>query len=57
MLQLWRDRGSLAPHEIWSALAVSKQGAMDLIKPVLAAGIVIREGTRKSGRYRLKNAL
>lgn len=57
LLQLLRDRGSLAPREIWDALAVSKQGAMDLIKPLIVAGLIIREGTRKSGRYRLKNAL
>ena len=54
LLQLLRDRGSLAPREIWSALKVSKQGAIDLINPLIETGLVIREGTRKSGRYRLK---
>ena len=33
----------------------SRQGAMDLINPLLDAGLVVREGTRKSGHYRLKN--
>ena len=57
LLRLLRDHGSLAPREIWDALAVSKQGAMNLIKPLIVAGLIIREGTRKSGRYRLKNVL
>ena len=56
LLQLLRDRGSLAPREIWAALKVSKQGAVDLINPLIEAGLVVREGTRKSGRYRLKKA-
>ncbi|MBI2440191.1 MAG: Fic family protein [Lentisphaerae bacterium] len=54
LLQLLRDRGSLAPREIWDALAVSKQGAMDLIKPLIEAGLIVRTGTKKTGRYQLK---
>ncbi|MBI3853949.1 MAG: Fic family protein [Verrucomicrobia bacterium] len=54
LLQLLRERGSLSPSELWGALAVSKQGAMDLLRPLLKAGLVKREGTLKSGRYRLK---
>jgi len=54
LLQLLGDRGSLTPREIWAALNISKQGAMDLIHPLVEAGLVIREGTRKTGRYRLK---
>ena len=54
LLQLLRERGSLAPREIWAFLGVSRQGAMDLIKPLVEAGLVVREGTRKSGRYKLK---
>lgn len=53
LLQLLRDRGSLAPREIWAALKVSKQGAIDLLRPLLEAGLIKREGTIKSGRYRL----
>ena len=54
LLQLLRDRRSLAPRDIWAALAVSRQGALDLIQPLVKAGLIMREGTRKSGRYRLK---
>jgi len=53
LLQLLGERGSLAPREIWACLGVSRQGAMDLIKPLIKAGLVVREGTRKSGRYKL----
>lgn len=53
LLQLLRDRGSLSPREIWDGIGVSKQGAMDLLRPLLKAGLVKREGTLKSGRYRL----
>ncbi|MBU0678610.1 MAG: MarR family transcriptional regulator [Verrucomicrobia bacterium] len=56
MLQLLRDRGSLTPREIWAALKVSRQGAMDMINPLIEAGLIIREGTRKTRRYRLKKA-
>lgn len=54
LLQLLGDRGRLAPREIWDALGVSRQGAMDLINPLIEAGLVVREGTRKSGYYRIK---
>ncbi|MCC7519385.1 MAG: Fic family protein [Verrucomicrobiae bacterium] len=53
LLQLLRDRGSLSPREIWAALKVSKQGAMDLLRPLMQGGIIKREGTLKSGKYRL----
>ena len=32
-------------------VGVSKQGAMDLLNPLLEAGLVRRIGTKKSGRY------
>lgn len=51
LLQLLRDRRSLAPLEIWDALAVSKQGALDLLRPLIQAGLVKRIGTQKTGRY------
>ncbi|MCC6595186.1 MAG: MarR family transcriptional regulator, partial [Rhodanobacteraceae bacterium] len=47
-------RGSLSPREIWSGLKISKQGAMDLLRPLLKAGLVRRVGTLKNGRYVLK---
>src|SRR3989338_8082431 len=40
LLHLLRDHGSMAPAEIWEALGVSRQGAMDLLRPLLDAGVV-----------------
>ena len=54
LLQLLRTRGSLSPREIWGGLRISKQGAMDLLRPLLKAGMVKRLGTLKHGRYVLK---
>ena len=54
LLQLLRDHGSLAPSEIWKGLDVSRQGAMDLLRPLIEAGLVEKLGTKKSGRYVLK---
>jgi Fic family protein len=54
LLQLLRARGSLTPREIWDGLAISKQGAMDLLRPLLDAGLIERVGTLKHGRYMLK---
>lgn len=53
LLQMLRARGSLSPREIWDGLGISKQGAMDLLRPLMEAGLVKREGTQKSGRYLL----
>ena len=44
----------MSPAEIWAALRISKQGAMDLLRPLVKAGLVRREGTLKSGRYLLR---
>ena len=54
LLKLLGQRGGLTPAELWAALKVSKQGAMDLLRPLLKAGLVKRVGTLKSGRYVLK---
>lgn len=51
LLRLLRDRGALSPREIWKFLGVSRQGAMNLLRPLLAAGLVRKIGTKKSGRY------
>lgn len=51
LLQLLRDQKSLTPREIWDALAVSKQGALDLLRPLIQAGLIKRIGTQKTGRY------
>jgi len=55
LLQLLRDHGSLAPTEIWKELDVSRQGAMDLLHPLIEAGLVEKLGTKKSGRYVLRH--
>jgi len=54
LLQLLREHGSLSPREIWSEIDISKQGAMDLLRPLLKAGLVKRVGSLKTGRYMLK---
>jgi predicted HTH transcriptional regulator len=51
LLQLLRDLKSLTPREIWDALAVSKRGALDLLRPLIQAGLIKRIGTQKTGRY------
>jgi len=51
LLQLLRDHKSMTPSEIWSGVGVSKQGAMDLLRPLIKAGLVKRVGTKKAGRY------
>ena len=55
LLQLLRSKGGLSPREIWDALGISKQGALDLLNPLIEAGLVKRVGTLKSGRYILKH--
>ena len=54
LLRLLRDHGSMAPAELWSALSISRQGAMDLLHPLLEAGLVEKVGSRKTGRYALR---
>ncbi|MGH8768155.1 MAG: Fic family protein [Burkholderiales bacterium] len=54
LLQMLRTRGSLSPREIWDGLRISKQGAMDLIRPLLKARLIKRVGTLKHGRYVLR---
>jgi Fic family protein len=54
LLLLLRDHGSMAPGEIWKALGVSRQGAMDLLRPLLDAGLVEKIGGKKTGYYALR---
>ena len=54
LLHLLRDHVSLSPAELWAALGVSRQGAMDLLRPLMEAGLVEKIGTKKSGRYALR---
>ncbi|MGH7235812.1 MAG: Fic family protein [Nitrospiraceae bacterium] len=51
LLGMLRDRKSLTPRQIREGVGISKQGAMNLLNPLLEAGMVRRIGTRKSGRY------
>jgi Fic family protein len=51
LLQLLRERQSMAPREVWDAIGVSKQAATKLMKPLIDAGLVRRIGSQKSGRY------
>jgi Fic family protein len=54
LLKLLGKSGGMTPSKIWAALKVSKQGAMDLLHPLVKAGLVKRVGTLKTGRYVLK---
>lgn len=54
LLALLRERGPMAPAALWKALGVSKQSTHELLKPLLAAGLIVREGTKHGGHYRLK---
>ncbi len=55
LLNLLRDHGSMAPGQIWQALGVSRQGAMNLLRPLLEAGLVEKVGGKKTGHYVLRN--
>jgi Fic family protein len=54
LLNLLRDHGSMPPAALWEALAVSRQGAMNLLRPLIDAGLVEKIGGKKTGRYALK---
>ena len=54
LLHLLRDHGSMPPGEIWKALGVSRQGAMDLLRPLIDAGLVEKVGGKKTGYYTLR---
>lgn len=56
LLHLLHDHNGMAPAEIWEALSVSRQGAMDLLRPLLDAGIVEKVGGNKTGRYVIKQS-
>ena len=53
LLRLLREQGALSPREIWDGIGVSRQGAMDLLRPLLKAGVIKKVGTKKSGKYTL----
>jgi Fic family protein len=54
LLHLLREHKALTPREIWAGIGVSKQGALDLLRPLIKAGLVRRIGTKKTGRYVLR---
>ncbi|HKP02961.1 MAG TPA: Fic family protein [Chthoniobacterales bacterium] len=54
LLHLLREHKAMTPREIWDAVGVSKQGALDLLRPLMKAGLVRRLGTKKTGRYVLR---
>jgi len=51
LLHLLREQKAMTPREIWDGIGISKQGALDLLRPLIKAGLVRRIGTRKTGRY------
>lgn len=51
LLHFLREHKALTPRQIWDGIGVSKQGALDLLRPLIKAGLVRRIGTRKTGRY------
>jgi Fic family protein len=51
LLHLLREHKAMTPREIWDGVGISKQGALDLLRPLMKAGLVRRIGTKKSGRY------
>lgn len=53
LLHLLRDRGGMTSSELMEALGVSRQGALDLLRPLLSAGVVEKAGGHRTGRYRL----
>ena len=53
LLNLLRSRGPMTPRELWDGLGLSKQGTIDLLRPLIKAGLVKRMGTLKSGKYML----
>ncbi len=56
LLQFLRERGGMTPSEIWKALGVSRQGALNILKPLLTARLVRRLGTKRTGRYVLASS-
>jgi Fic family protein len=51
LLHLLREHKALTPREIWDRVGVSKQGALDLLRPLIKARLVRRIGTKKIGHY------
>jgi Fic family protein len=56
LLQMLRDAKSLTPQEIWDGIGVSKQGALDLLRPLMSAGLVKRVGRENPDATFLREA-
>ena len=39
LLHLLRDKRTMTPRELWETLGVSKQGSLDLLRPLIKAGL------------------
>ncbi len=55
LLGLLVDHGSLSPSEIRETLDLSKQGAMNILNPLIEAGLIEKRGNAKTGKYYLKS--
>ena len=55
LLALLQQKGRMTPAEIWDALKISRQGAIKILQPLLDSELIVREGTRKTGYYRIKS--
>ncbi|BCX47440.1 cell division protein Fic [Haloferula helveola] len=53
VLQLLRDHGSMAPANLREAMDLSKQGLMNVLNPLIDAGLVEKVGPQRTGRYAL----
>lgn len=56
LLALLQQKGRMTPAEIWAALKISRQGAIKILQPLLDSELIVREGTRKTGYYRIKSS-
>jgi len=54
LLQLLRDHGSMSPTELREAMNLSKQGTLNVLNPLIEAGIVEKHGPQRTGRYILR---
>ena len=53
LLALLKAQGPQSPSQLWEALKLSKQGTLNVLKPLLEARLIERIGTKKSGKYSL----
>lgn len=53
LLGLLSKNPRMTPVKLREALGVSRQGTLDLLRPLMEAGLVVREGTSRSIHYRL----